>query len=95
MKITDKLVKYLAELSKIEISYDEVPNMKSELNSILQYMDILNQVDTNGVLPLSHIFDIKNVMREDKVAESSNREEILFNAPNRAEETFVVPKTVE
>ena len=95
MNITDDLVKYLAELSKIQISESQTEEVKQQLDAILQYMDILNKVDTEGIEPLSHVFAVTNVMREDEVKPSYNREEILFNAPNRAEQTFTVPKTVE
>ena len=95
MKITDELVAYLAELSKIKLSDDQKVKVKRELCDILDHMDILNRLDTDNIEPLSHIFTVTNVMREDEVCSSYKREELLKNAPECTEETFVVPKTVD
>jgi aspartyl-tRNA(Asn)/glutamyl-tRNA(Gln) amidotransferase subunit C len=69
--------------------------MKTELQSVVEYMDILNKLDTENVEPLSHIVDITNVLREDEVVPSYPREDVLKNAPARTDSNFVVPKTVE
>lgn len=95
MQITKELVQYVAELSRIKLSEQDAENMQNDLGAIVNYMEILNQLDTDSVEPLSHIFNITNVMREDKVVESYDRAEILKNAPERTDETVVVPKTVE
>jgi aspartyl-tRNA(Asn)/glutamyl-tRNA(Gln) amidotransferase subunit C len=58
-------------------------------------MDVLNEVDTDGVEPMSHVFSLKNVFREDEVRQSTPMEELLKNAPRRSADSFVVPKTVE
>ena len=95
MQITKELVQYVAELSRIKLSEQDAENMQNDLGAIVNYMEILNQLDTDSVEPLSHIFNITNVMRDDKVVESYGRAEILKNAPERTDETVVVPKTVE
>lgn len=95
MQITKELVQYVAELSRIKLSEQDAENMQNDLGAIVNYMEILNQLDTDSVEPLSHIFNITNVMRDDKVVESYDRAEILKNAPERTDETVVVPKTVE
>ena len=95
MQITKELVQYVAELSRIKLSEQDAENMQNDLGAIVNYMEILNKLDTEGVEPISHIFNITNVMREDKVVESYDRAEILKNAPERTDETVVVPKTVE
>mgnify|MGYP002511301795 FL=1 len=95
MQITKELVQYVAELSLIKLSEQDAENMQNDLGAIVNYMEILNQLDTDSVEPLSHIFNITNVMREDKVVESYDRAEILKNAPERTDETVVVPKNVE
>ena len=94
MKITKEIVERVAELSRIKLDKDATVKMQTELGAVLEYMEILNSLDTEGVEPLSHIFPINNVMREDIVADSFDREEILKNSPDRTKETFVVPKTV-
>ena len=94
MKITKEIVERVAELSRIKLDKDATVKMQTELGAVLEYMEILNSLDTEGVEPLSHIFPINNVMREDIVADSFDREEILKNSPDRTKEAFVVPKTV-
>jgi aspartyl-tRNA(Asn)/glutamyl-tRNA(Gln) amidotransferase subunit C len=69
--------------------------MKKELGAVIEYIDILNRLNTEGVEPMSHVFPITNVMREDIVKPSYDREEILRNAPARTDETLVVPITIE
>ncbi len=95
MQITNELVTYIAELSKLELNSNAKNKMKTELEAIVQYMEILNKLDTDGVEPLSHITDITNVLREDEVEPSFPREKILKNADSSTEEYFVVPKAVE
>lgn len=95
MLITKELVEYVAELSRIKLDEQSCDKMEKELGAIVEYMEVLNKLDTDGVEPLSHVFNITNVMREDEVKESYDRAEILKNAPESTDETFVVPKTVE
>lgn len=95
MQITKELVEYVAELSRIKLDDAATEKMQKELGAIVDYMDILNKLDTDKVEPLSHVFNITNVMREDSVKESYAREDILRNAPEHTDETVVVPKAVE
>ncbi len=95
MQITNELVRYVANLSRIKLDEAAEAKMQSELESILEYMDVLNKLDTESVEPLSHVFSITNVMRDDEVKESYDREELLKNAPEHTDETFIVPKTVD
>ncbi len=95
MQITKELVARVAELSRINLDESETQEMQNQMNEIVNYMDTLNQLDTNSVEPLSHVFNITNVMRDDVVESSVEREKILSNAPEHTDETFVVPKTVE
>ena len=95
MQITRELVEYVAELSRIKLDAQSAAKMEKELGAIVDYMEILKQIDTDGVEPLSHVFNITNVMREDEVVPSYPREYILKNAPEHTDETVVVPKTVE
>ena len=64
---------------------------------MLDYIDKLNELDTSKTEPMSHVFPVQNVFREDLVADEGkgNREDMLANAPERTEEAFVVPKTIE
>ena len=80
MKITPEMVDYISELSRLRLSDSEREKMTGELEQILAYMDVLNGIDTDGVEPVSHIFPIKNVLRDDVVEASFDRAELLRNA---------------
>lgn len=95
MKITDEMVDYVAALSRLNVRAEEKDALREELGSIIGYMDILSSVDTDGIEPMSHVFSVKNVFREDIVEPSYDREILLENAPDRSEDSFIVPKTVE
>lgn len=95
MEITENLVSYVAELSRIKLDEGQTEKMQREIGALVEYMDILNTLDTDDIEPISHVFDIKNVLRVDDVKDSYERSELLKNAPVRTEESAVVPKTVE
>ena len=95
MQITPDLIKYLEKLARIPLSEDEEMKVGNELQDILTYIDMLNELDTDGVEAMSHCFPVTNVMREDEVAPSMSPDEIVANAPERQDGYFVVPKTVD
>lgn len=95
MKITKDTVQYVANLSKIKLDEKSTAKMQTELGAILEYMEILNSLNTEGIEPMSHIFSITNVMRDDEISESYDREELLNNAREHTDESFVVPNTID
>ncbi len=95
MEISEELVRYVAELSRIRLDDGQVGKMRKELGAVIGYMDVLNALPTDGIEPLSHVFSINNVMREDIVSPSYDRAQLLINAPEHTDETVIVPKTVE
>jgi len=95
MSIDEKMVDYIAKLSRIQLNGEQSVLMQKELGKILEYMEILKCVDTNGIEPLSHIFSMTNVTRPDVVCEHFDRELLLRNAPEKTDEAFVVPKAVD
>ena len=95
MKITTELVDYISELSRLELEAGEKRDMTAELERIVAYMDVLNQLDPAGVEPMSHVFPVKNVLREDEVTPSQDRAELLAGSPAGDGEAFLVPKAVE
>ncbi len=95
MEITKEMVAYVAELSRLKLSDEEAETARKGLGEIIGYMDVLNNIDTEGVEPMSHAFAVKNVMRDDVVKPSHNRAELLANAPKSDEEAIIVPRTVE
>lgn len=94
MAVTREEVKRIAKLAKLSLTEVEEINLQKELSSILDYMDKLNEIDTNDVEPLSHPIPVENVFREDKVEKSISREDALKNAPDVTEEFFKVPKVI-
>ena len=95
MKITTELIDHISQLSRLRLPEEEKTKMAGDLEDILAYMDTLNTLDTSGVEPLSHVFPVKNVLREDEVQPSMDRGMLLKNAPAADDEAFLVPKTVE
>ena len=95
MKITNELVDYLSALSRLSLPEEEKAAVVEELERIVDYMDVLNTLDTRDVEPMSHVFPLKNVLRSDEVVPSGDRAALLANAPVPDEEAFLVPKTVE
>ncbi|MBP1757031.1 MAG: Aspartyl-tRNA(Asn) amidotransferase subunit - Glutamyl-tRNA(Gln) amidotransferase subunit [Firmicutes bacterium] len=95
MKITEETISYVAALAKLRVSEDEKEQVAKDLDHILEYIETMNKLDTEGVEPMSHVLPVKNVFREDEVVNENQREELLKNAPKRIEGSFAVPKTVE
>ncbi len=95
MVITDETIKYVAALAKLELGESEKEKAKQDLENILNYMDTMNELNTDDVDPVSHVFPIKNVFREDVVVNGSDRDNLLLNAPDKKDGCFKVPKTVE
>ena len=95
MNIDTEMVDYIAELSRLELQTGEKQAMTAQLEQIIAYMNVLNRLDTTGVEPMSHVFPVKNVLREDEVVPSQDRAELLAGAPVPDEEAFLVPKAVD
>ncbi len=95
MKITRQEVEHVAKLARLELSEKEEELLTDQLSGILTYVEKLNELDTKGVPPTSHVLDIKNVMREDVVAPSLPQERALANAPEKAAGHYKVPKIIE
>lgn len=93
-KISDETIDYVGILAKLELSAEEKEAAKTDMEKMLDYIDTLNELDTEGTEPMSHVFPVNNVFREDIVTNSDKKEEILENAPLRKEDRFEVPKTI-
>ena len=89
------MVEYISGLSRLKLDEAETEKLTGELERILTYMDVLGQLDTRGIEPMSHVFPIKNVTRPDVEEPSFERAVLLANAPVPDGEAFLVPKTVE
>lgn len=93
--ISDEIIDYVGILAKLELSPEEKEAAKKEMGNMLDYIDQLNELDTTGVEPMSHVFPVSNVFREDVVLNRNDRAAILKNAPEQKDGAFKVPKTVE
>lgn len=93
--ISDETIEYVGILAKLELSQEEKEQAKKDMGSMLDYIDKLNELDTEGVEPMSHVFPVHNVFREDVVKNGDDRENILKNAPEEQNGAFMVPKTFD
>ena len=93
--ISDETIDYVVILAKLELSDEEKEQAKKDMGSMLDYIDKLGELDTTGVEPMSHVFPVHNVFREDVVTNTDDRENILKNAPEEKDGMFVVPRTFE
>lgn len=95
MTINKEAVKKISKLSRIASNDEFETSMIKDLNTILKFVDQLNEVDTKDIEPLSSVVEQKLFQREDVVKKMNEREEILKNSPNKNENYFVVPKVIE
>lgn len=91
--ITDETIEYVGILAKLELSREEKEAAKKDMGRMLDYIDKLNELDTAQTEPMSHVFAVNNVFREDVVTNGDGREESLCNAPQQKDGMFLVPKT--
>lgn len=95
MKITREEVGHVARLARLSLKEEEIELFTRQLSDILTYVEKLNELDTKEVDPTSHVLPVKNVLREDEIRGSIERERALVNAPDRTDEFFRVPKVIE
>ena len=95
MVITDELVTYLEALGRIRLPEESRAKAQSDLQEILQYIDTLSELDTEGIEPMSHALPLTNVMRDDVVPPSAPPEEVLANAPAQTDNYFLVPRSFD
>ena len=95
MTIDLKTVKHISKLARISIEEKKAKKLAGDLNSIFEFIEKLNQLDTDKVEPLTSIAETKLQLRNDKIKSENIREQILKNSPNENKDFFVVPKVVE
>jgi aspartyl-tRNA(Asn)/glutamyl-tRNA(Gln) amidotransferase subunit C len=95
MKITRELVEYVAHLGRLDLEPQEVEMYTTQIDSILEYMEKLNGLDTTGIEPTSHAVPIECMMREDVPRPSFSVDESVGNAPERKGSFFKVPPVIE
>lgn len=94
MALSREEVLKIAKLSKLKFKEEEIEKFQVELNDILKYIDILDEVDTQNIEPLMYVNHDVNNFREKENLESLSLDKVLLNAPESAENTIVVPKVV-
>jgi len=92
--INKKDVEYIANLAHLKVDEEEKELFTKQLGDILNYVEKLNELETEGVIPTAYTVPMKNVFREDKVEPSISREKALANAPDEKEGQFRVPRII-
>jgi aspartyl-tRNA(Asn)/glutamyl-tRNA(Gln) amidotransferase subunit C len=95
MALSTDEVRYIARLARLRFSPDEQERLAQEMGKVLDYMDTLDELDTSGVPPMSHVLDLYNVQRDDEVAERISHEDALDGAPDADSDYFRVPKVID
>ncbi len=95
MSIDKKTVKRIANLSALDMSDGECEKITPQLNTIMEWIEQLSEVNTDNVEPLANVVDIELKLREDKVSDGNCTKKVLANAPEETQNFFVVPKVVE
>ena len=93
--ISDETIEYVGILAKLELNEEEKEQAKKDMGAMLDYIDKLNELDTTGVEPMSHVFPVNNVFREDEVTNGDDRENMLSNAPEQKDGCYKVPRTFD
>ncbi len=92
-QISDETIEYVGILAQLELSDEEKEEAKKDMSRMLDYVDMLNELDTSGVEPMSHVFPVNNVFREDVPTNENDRDNMLANAPLQKDGQYQVPMT--
>lgn len=95
MSVSEKEVRYVANLARLQLSEEDVKSIAGDMNKILGYMDLLNELDTSNVAPLEHVIEMNSWLRKDEAKPTISHEDALKNAPNADSDYFRVPKVIE
>jgi aspartyl-tRNA(Asn)/glutamyl-tRNA(Gln) amidotransferase subunit C len=95
MSVDQKTVRRIAQLARIAVTDEDIPHLQGELNAILSFVEQLNEVNVDGVEPMTSVTPMTMKKRQDGVTDGGYPEKVLRNAPARQDTFFVVPKVVE
>lgn len=95
MSVSEKEVRYVANLARLQLSEKDVKTLANDMNKILGYMDLLNELDTSNVAPLEHVIEMNSWLRKDNAKPTISHEDALKNAPDADSDYFRVPKVIE
>ncbi len=94
MEITKDEVLHVAKLARLALDEKSVETFATQIADILQYVHTLEEVDTTGIAPTSHAISLTNALRDDNPANQLTAEKALANAPDKDNDTFIVPKII-
>ena len=94
-RITKEQVKHVAHLARLSVTEEDVEQFTEQLDAIISFAEQLNELDTEGIEPTTHVLDVKNVLRDDVVKESLPIEAVLKNAPDEQDGQVKVPSILE
>jgi aspartyl-tRNA(Asn)/glutamyl-tRNA(Gln) amidotransferase subunit C len=95
MEVTEQMVDKLAHLARLSFSETEKQAVKKDLQSMIAFVEKLQEINTDGIQPLLHMGNNTNVLRNDEVKGSTTRDEALLNAPLKDKQFFKVPKVIK
>jgi len=95
MSIDKDTVKHIAKLARISLDEKKINSLSKDLSSIMEFIDKLNELNTEKIVPLTSIIDASLRSRKDEVSDDKIRDQILKNSPEKNEEFYVVPKVIE
>ena len=95
MTIDLKTIKHIAKLSRISVDDEKAKKLAGDLNSIFDFIEKLNELETDQIKPLTSIAETSLKLRNDEIKNQNMREEIIKNSPEKNEDYFVVPKVIE
>jgi len=88
-------IDHVALLARLKLDENEKELFSRQVGDVIEYIDKLNELDTDGIEPTAHVFPIKNVFREDELKDSLPRNKALQNAPEKEDGFYRVPKIIE
>ncbi len=94
-RISEEEVRHVAKLARLKITKAEARTYQKELNAVLEHFATLQELDTEGIEPMSHVLDMKNVWRDDSPGKSKKTDSMLQNAPEKESAYFKVPRILE
>lgn len=94
MKLSREQVLKIAHLARLELTLEEVERYSTQLSSILDYVEKLNQLNVDGIEPTAHAISVPNPFRNDEAVQNETREQSLSNAPDREGDFFRVPRVI-
>lgn len=95
MPVDRNMVRRIARLARIKVSEEDLPRLEEELNAILKWIEMLNEVDTSKAEPLTSVVKMQMKTREDVVTAGQDPDAVIANAPRKDDSFYVVPKVVE